>query len=345
MIAGNLSAAMSNLIPFTQSLATTDHVSALKGIFTSTMTPFNKHLFKIDGIESDFFTRRYPMQRINVNFVQKAETAMGQLFQGIDQFSVKAILAGKYYEGRSKGLEPEQAMKEAGDYTGKLVTDRSWGQLPVLMEAKGLRIFTRFQTEVNNMISFLQQDVPAQYHGDVLKIVNSLAQFSIYSWVFNNLYEEVTGRRPTIDPIYMLATLAGINKSGENRAFTERIFPATKEMAGSFPFGNLVMDGGRFPISAGVPNFWNVAKNPDLGTMGKEISKPLFYLAPPFGGGQLKKTLEGTLEFVKGRSETPAGEERYGIHHDFRNFMQGFLFGQSAFSESVKYWSLPKDER
>lgn len=342
MIGANISAAVTNNITFTQSFATMDKVPALKGLFHSVVDSLNKdkHTFKIDGVESDLWTRRYSQQKINTNFWDVAGEKASSFFQAIDQFSVKAIISGKYFEGRSQGLDPQQAMKAAGDYTGKLVTDRSWGQLPVIMESKGLRVITRFQTEVNNMASFLIKDVPEMYHGDIKKLASAYTQFAVYSWVFNNLFEEVTGRRPTIDPIYMLATLAGINKSGRGRPFIERIEPAAKDIVGQIPFGNLLVEGGRFPVTAGIPNVWNLGEQPI-----KELSKPLFYLAPKFGGGQIKKTLEGMVSFAKGVSETPSGDERYGIHQDIRNFMQGFLFGGNAFPEAVKYWSRPKDDR
>lgn len=346
MIAGNISAAMSNLIVLTtQAPATMDKMMLAKGIFTSTLTPFDKNFFKIDGVESGLFARRYPDHRVALTFWDKGADMSGAFFQAIDQFTVKAMLAGKYHEGRDQGLTPEQAMKAADNYTSRAVQDRSKGQLPVLMESKALGAATQFQVEVNNMVSFLQKDIPQQYHGDIKKIVSSLAQFAVYSWVFNNLFEEIAGRRPTIDPVYMLATLAGVNKAGRARPFTERIFPAAKEFASSLPFGNLFMDGGRFPISSGIPNAWNIAKDPTLRTTWEEVSKPLFYFAPPFGGGQLKKTIDGMTDFTRGVSETPSGDERYGITRNIRNFLQGFIFGKNSFPEAVRYWSQPKDER
>jgi len=340
MIGANISAAVSNNIAFVTSIPTTAKVPALKGLFTSVMTPFVKPGFKVDGVSSELYTRRYLDQKINLTFTDNAAEVAANVFQVADQFAVKAIIAGKYYEGRSKGLDAKTAMREADNYTSGLVTDRSTGQLPVLMESKSLRVFTRFQTEVNNMVSFLQKDVPEQYHGDIKKLVGVYAQFAVYSWIFNNLFEEVAGRRPTIDPIYMASTLLGINKSGRGKELTERIQTASKDFVGSLPFGNMFLEGGRLPVQASLPNPSKMFDDP-LG----EFSKPLFYLGLPFGGGQIKKTLGGMVDFAKGYSATPKGEERYGIHQDVRNFMQGFVFGKNAFPEAVRYWSLPENER
>lgn len=346
MMAGNISAALTNnIVLLVQGPATVNKMSLLKGVFTSVMTPFHEYALKIDGIESELFARRYPDKKIALNFWDSASDKASAFFTAVDQFSVKALIAGKYYEGREQGLTPEDAMKTADNYTSRAVQDRSKGQLPLLMESKALGVATQFQVEVNNMVSFLQKDIPQMYHGDIKRTASALAQVAVYSWVFNNLFEELAGRRPTIDPIYMVATLMGINKSGRGRPFTERLAPAAKEMVGSLPFGNLFVEGGRFPVSSGFPDLWKLADNPTLNETWKQMSRPLFYLMPKFGGAQVKKVLDGMYDYARGRSETPSGDERYIVHRDIRNFLQGFLFGKNAFPEAVKYFSLPEDER
>lgn len=347
MIAGSISAALSNFIPFTQSWATTGKIPAAKGMFTAAVAIMRKGFFKIEGVESEFLLRRSRQYKVVPGLIGSATQVATAPFLAVDRFVSTAIVAGKYYElrGRRKGVRPtpKEAMKQADDYTAGIVADRSWGQLPTLFEAKGLRIVTQFQVEVANMVSWLQYDVPIEAKGSILKHTRILAEWAVLSLVFNNLYEEMMGRRPTIDPIYMVATLAGETKAGEDRPFKERISPAVKEMVGSLPFGNIVLPGGRVPLSAGIPNPFALVE----GKSGfiQEASKPLAYLAAPFGGGQVKKTIEGMIDYSRGYSLTPAGMERYSIHPDFANFMRGFMFGKNAFPESVDYWKMPQSER
>jgi hypothetical protein len=345
MVGYNVKTAAYNLIPLmTQAPADMGKIYWLKGLRHSTMTPFQKNTFEIDGRESDFFTRRYPERRMALNFWEKG-VDMGQaLALAVDQFSVKAIISGKYFELKESGIAPEQAMKDAGDYAARMVADRSHGQLPVAMESKALRVFTLFQTEVQNQFSWMIQDIPQKYKGDFKKTFSVLTQYAVYSWVFNNISEDVTGTRPLLDPLYSLITLFKGNKSGRNRELGDRVENATSDLVQQLPFGNLNplsgKETGRYPVTAGFPDPRKIRQHPI-----KESVKPLMYLFSPFGGGQAKKTIEGLSEFARGVSESPSGMERYGIRKDARNFFQGGLFGKTAFPEAVRYWSQPKDDR
>ncbi len=348
MILYNASSALMNFVPFTQSISTMDPRASARGVFEATITPFNRHAYTVDGVKSDFYARRYPAQKLAINNWEKAEQAGGLAFSIIDQFAVKSIIAGKYYEGRAQGLEKKEAMQKADDYAERLVTDRSWGQLPVAFETKSLGVLTRFQVEVTNMAAWVTQDLPQEYKGQVGKLVFASAMFALNSYLFNEVMEKVLGRRPTIDPIYALATVAGVAKSGVDKELGERLLQAGKDFGGQLPFGNLLVEGGRFPVLAGVPNIWKMVGDPGR-NLFPELAKPVMYgmipnvgripLSMPFGGGQIKKTLEGMADFARSESLTPAGETRYGIEQDFTNFMRGFLFGRSAYPEAVAYWA------
>jgi len=339
MIGANVSSALMNFIPFTQSLATTKPQSAIKGLFEALVTPFNKTVFEIDGVKSELFTRRYPATQIAFNWFGKAEETANILFRIIDQFTVKSILAGKYYEGIDSGIAPDKAMKIADDYTAKIVADRAWGQLPNLMGSKTLGVVTQFQTEVNNMFSNIIKDIPRQYKGDTKKIFNALISFTILSFIFNEAYERTLGRRPTIDPIYAALTLMGMSGLGKDQLVGKRLWRTIVDIGGNVPFGNIFVQGGRFPISAGIPDINKILTSETGQERTKELMKPIYYFAMPLAGGQIKKTVEGTTEFVKGKSTTPKGKKRYKIEQDFANFMRGFLFGKNAFPEAREHYN------
>ncbi|MFA5340459.1 MAG: hypothetical protein WC332_01660 [Clostridia bacterium] len=338
MIGANISSALMNFIPFTQSLSTTKPQSAMKGLMEAIITPFNKTHFEIDGVKSDLFTRRYPVNQMAFNWLGKIEESANSSFRLVDQFAAKSILAGKYYEGIDMGLSPEKAMKQADSYTAKIIADRAWGQLPNLMGSKTLGMITQFQTEVNNMFSNILKDIPRQYKGDTKKVFNAFATFAVLSFLFNEAYEKTLGRRPTIDPIYAVLTLLGMSSLGKDQPTGKRIWRTIVDVGGNVPFGNLVVQGGRFPISAGIPDINKVLTSETGSEKAKELMKPLYYFAMPLAGGQVKKTVEGTTDVLKGKSTTPKGKTRYKIEQDFSNFMRGFLFGKNAFPEARKHY-------
>ncbi|MBM3702929.1 MAG: hypothetical protein FJW63_08095, partial [Actinobacteria bacterium] len=201
LVGGNVSSAMTNFIPFTQSLATTDKPSFIRGLFESVISPIKTDYSEIGGVKSGFLTRRFPQKYIQPTFIQNVGSKANWLFETIDRFTAKAVVAGKYFENTSKGLNPKEAMLNADDYAAKVLADRSIGQLPNLMGSRTLGVVTQFQTEINNLYSFLKKDIPQMSNGNAFKIANALGQFVVYSYVFNNLYEKITGRRPTLDVI------------------------------------------------------------------------------------------------------------------------------------------------
>ena len=335
MIGANVSAAITNFIPFTQALSTTSKPAVLKGLFEGIGSPFVKEINKIDGVKSSFLTRRYPLQFIRADAGQFVKNTAGWLFGSIDKFASKSILSAKYYEGLSKGLNKIDAMKNADDYAAKVLADRSWGQLPNIFGSRTLGVLTQFQTEINNMVSFVSKDIFKLSKGNKLKIASSLGQFFIYSYLFNNVYEKVTGRRPTIDPIYATLTLAGQTSKGEGKPLKERAISAVEDIRENLPFvGGFT--GGRFPIEAGLPDIMGILKGEK--TLKQEAVKPAYFLAPPTGGLQIKKTIEGLTDYLRGYNLSPKGKVRFKVPQDKLSALQNILFGRYAGKTAREYF-------
>lgn len=337
MISGNVSSALTNTIPFTQSAATTNPTAFLRGVSNTLSQPFfsGNNLKQIDGVTSSFLTRRYAKDVIQPDLLQKVSHAAGWLFKNIDEFTSRSIVAGKYYEGIEKGLSKLDAMKYADDYAGRLITDRSIGQLPNLMSIKTTGILSQFQTEINNVPSWLLKDLPQIAGGNKKKLLQMYASYVVLSYAFNEAYEKVTGRRPTLDPIYSFLTFAGLTPEGKNKNLLERGGASLEQLAGSMPFtGSLTQ--GRFPISQGFPDVPGLIKGEADPT--KELTKPLFYILPPFGGGQAKKTLEGVTAYNEGRDKTPTGRTRYDIEQNTPNLLRSVFFGKSSTPEAQEYY-------
>ncbi|MEK7180025.1 MAG: hypothetical protein AAB706_00960 [Patescibacteria group bacterium] len=336
MIGGNISSAITNFIPFTQSLATTGKIHATQGIFESLTSPFKKVFSEIDGVTSSFLTRRFRNEVIDPRGFKKAAQFANFLFKTIDQFTSKSIVAGKYFENLAKGMSKTDAMRLADEFAGKVLADRSIGQLPNLMNTRTLGVVTQFQTEVNNAFSFMTKDIAYLSGGNKRKIASSLAQLTVYSYLFNSAYEQITGRRPTLDPIHAALTLAGLTSEGEEASIPDRLIVAAKDIGENLPFVGGIT-GGRLPISAAIPDITALAKGET--TLKKEILKPATFLLPPFGGSQLKKTIEGVGAFNRGASVSQSGKVRYPIEQTPENRVRTGLFGQYATKEAREYFN------
>lgn len=335
MIGGNMSSAITNFIPFTQSVATTSKPSVVRGLYEAALGP-GKGLTNIDGIESGFLTRRFPKEQIGSTLGSNIKSAANSMFKMVDGFTSRAIVSGKYFEGLSKGLSKEQAMQQADEYAGRVMADRSFGQVPLLFNSKVLGALTQFQVEVNNQVSFLAKDIPKNMGYNKAQVASALTQFVIYSYVFNNLFEKVTGRRPQIDPLH-----AGINLfTGiqQGKSFSQLANPLDQnspvgETVQNLPFTSIPA-GGRLPIGAAMPDFAKIGQGDILGG----LQGPATYLLPPLGGGQISKTVQGVGAFMQGASKTSKGAVRFPIAQNVPNAIKTAVFGQYATPEAKKYF-------
>jgi hypothetical protein len=64
----------------------------------------------------------------------------------------------------------------------------------------------------------------------------------------------------------------------------------------------------------------------------------LFKLVPSFGGGQLKKTIEGVSAVSEGKSTDAAGKFQYKVDQNLPIYITGTLFGKYALPEAQKYY-------
>ena len=328
MVGANVSSALTNFIPLTQSLATTDKKSFVKGMFHSM-----QNVFKDDGFSdrSDFLTRRRGSDRLSMNAWESAGNKASWLFKTVDKFVSETIVRSKFDESIKKGMSPEAAMKKADDWAARIMADRSLGSMPTLFNSKTLGVLTQFQLEVNNQVSFMMKDIPRNF--DKKGAASALAQVFIYSYIFNTLFQKATGRRPAFDPIGVAQqTIEDYSDPDMKKG------QATKNLIGNvsnqLPFASAIT-GGRLPIGAGLPDVMGLATGDK--ELLDEITKPALFLAGPFGGGQIKKTVEGIKSYQKGYSESASGRVRFSIPQNPVNAVKTGLFGQWSTPEAQEY--------
>jgi hypothetical protein len=337
MIGANVSSALTNFIPITQSLATTEKKAFVKGL-SDTLA----NVVKNDGFiqQSDFLTKRIgsdPLYRTNWDKITDKSMWLMKTF---DSFTSQAVTRGKYNELIAKKVPHEKAIKQADDYAARLMADRSKGSMPTLFNSKTFGILSQFQLEVNNQVSFLFKDLPRNSKNKAA-LASSMGQILLYSYLYNNLYEKAVGRRPAFDPIG-IAFQAKKDYTNDNLSKGEATQNLTKNVLNTLPFTS-IMSGGRFPIAAGVPNTNDAMAGRSSWTT--ELSKPLIYLGLPAGGGQLKKTYEGLTDMNKNPLEPQGttgsyknGKLQYPVEDSAANNTRAALFGKYSLPESNQFY-------
>lgn len=136
-----------------------------------------------------------------------------------------------------------------------------------------------------------------------------------------------------------------------------------ENVAESLPFTSFLglfvddFDQGRIPVSASVPNLSNIGKALDTSngygakkrarTILDEALKPVYYTAFPFGGGQVKKVLEGSEYIARGGSYKPDNDGNPQLQYPMYNDTplktateagKALVFGKTS-TEGGKEWT------
>jgi hypothetical protein len=346
MIAINPGSWLTNLIPLTQGGAAVKTKNFLRAAYDTAKSYRNDDGF-VD--KSAFLTSRRGSDPLVKSIIQKVTDVGMAPMKFIDDITTNILVRAKYYDLMDNGMNPKDAMSQADQFTANAVADRSKGSLPTAFNNKNpmARLFTMFQVEVNNQLSFMFKDVPeiAKQNGGKW-MASTLMKFMIGSWIFNKLFEMITGRKPAIDPI---GTVEDVVKNIDN---PQGIMNGLKEnVVGQIPFIGGLVGGGRLPISAALPDWQQVGEGAlgiakGEGSIGENIGKiavgllknPATYIAMPLGGGQIKKSIEGIGAYSRGYSQTDTQKMRFPIAKNAGNALRTGVFGQYSTPEAREYF-------
>lgn len=338
MVAVNPGSWLTNFIPISQAWA---EVSA--GDILTSMRDTLSAIVKDDGFKtkSDFLTNRIGSDPLVLSWTQDASKVLTKPMEWIDMFTSETVVRARYNSNLKLGMSEPAAMEEADSFAASLIADRSKGALPTIFESRNpfTKLFTQFQVEVNNQLSYLYRDLPRNLKERGKKsLAVALLKFMLGAWLYDELYEAIVGRRPALDPLNMLNELSGdlfgyalpntielaadMITGNDVSLATERTDAATalanfgKELGGQLPFiGGPVFDGGRLPIQSAFKD-------------------PLAYLLLPFGGGQLSKFVNGVNAVAEGGvyGEDAEGNPtlKYPVERNVKDALTAMVFGTTS---------------
>ena len=335
MIALNPGSWLTNFIPLTQAAGEIDTKSLLQGMAETVRAAFSD-----DGFvnTSTFLTSRYGSDSISKTALRRVSDLAGAPMECIDHFTAESIVRARVAQNIGRHMALDEAFAEADSFASSLMADRSKGATPGAFEMKNplVKVFTMYQLETNNQLRYFFKDLPRHMEGKsraaaIASTGLALTKAFTLAFFYNRIYHELTGRDSALDPIGLIAEAFGLGddddekkKSGVDTAFT-----LGKGIAEQLPFVGGLIGGGRVPISAAFPDFGKVADEITQGydpkriafTAAKEAAKPAAYLLLPFGGGALKRTIEGAATVGAGGS--------YGVNKNGEKILQFPVYGQS----------------
>lgn len=373
MVAVNPASWLTNFIPLTQGGALLDRGMLLKGMWDTLKA------YKVDdGIvdKSSFLTNRRGSDPLVRTWAQKASATASRPMEYIDHFVADSLVRARYRQNLGKNMSEDAAMSEADAWVAGVMADRSKGSTPTLFNRSNpiTKVFTQFQLEVNNQLSYLFKDMPKDVKDKgIAALAAALLKFFLGAWLFDEVYEYVIGRRPALDPIGILNDTVGdltgyelpnlvelgvgavsgnlpsfeVEQTGLSEAGSNLAGQAVEQL----PFIGGVLGGGRVPISSAIPNLgnlWNALTNEDWSAekrlqevRDELLEKPLVYLGLPFGGGQLKKIYEGIEGVIQGGSYSVNAEGEQELQYPIYNDTPAQAIGNAVLASTFGRTSLP----
>ena len=294
-----------------------------------------KSAVKDDGFTdgSVFLTNREGTQLLDRTLTRKISDIAGMPMEAIDHFASNVVTRAKYLQNIQDGMGLQEAFDNADTFAANLMADRSKGAQPTAFNSVNpiRKVFTMFQLEVNNQLSYLFKDLPRAKQS-VPKLAWAYTKVFTGAYLFNAVYHQLTGRDSALDPIGMIADAFGQLTDDDEDDKKKRALNAATSLGGSIaenlPFIGGVLGGGRVPVSAALPSFGTIADEYRQGydtkrvaqTAAKELAKPATYLLLPFGGGAVNRAVQGYMTVKNG------GSYRYDKNGE--KMLQFPVFGQ-----------------
>lgn len=365
MIAMNPGSWITNFIPITQVSGEVSTANLIKA-----MRDTVKSAVKDDGFTdgSVFLTNREGTQFLDRTLTRKISDIAGMPMEAIDHFASNVVTRAKYLQNIQDGMGLQEAFDNADTFAANLMADRSKGAQPTAFNSVNpvRKVFTMFQLEVNNQLSYLFKDLPRAKQS-VPKLAWAYTKVFTGAYLFNAVYHQLTGRDSAFDPIGMvgdafdldplelIAEAFGLgdddDKDKKKKSGVDIALDLGKNVAEQVPFVGGLLGGGRVPISAAFPDFGKLIEEHENGYDNKRIAldaaksaaNSAAYLLLPFGGGALKRTAEGAATVYAGGSYSldKNGEKilqfpQYG--QSPRDWAQAMLFGKSSL-QGAQEWA------
>ena len=209
MVAANIGSAVTNFIPLTQAWAQTSTVNLMKGMWYTLA-----NYVQADGLDqqSVFINNRSGYHGLSQSSMDKASEIAGWVMEHIDGFTTGSIVRARVIENMQRGMSQQSALEEADQFASGIMADRSKGATPLMYTVRSpiVKMFTQFQLEVNNELSWIFKDlIPQERKKGVAALAKAMLKFLIGAWLYNEVAEAILGRRPALDPIDMLNDTVG----------------------------------------------------------------------------------------------------------------------------------------
>lgn len=342
-ILGNASMSLAQLGNITAGIADAGKINTSKAILKTIVSPFSKNT---EASESIFLKERFfkGFSEFDKGMLKNTKNMLAWMVQKGDEVGTRFIWNTQYEKALQEGVD--DAVKYADDATRDVVGGRGIGEKPITQNSKAYQLAFPFQYEMTQLWFVMEK--MAKSDKSILSKMDSFATLFLSLYIFNNLYEKTTGQRLLLDPIKAikdgLTTIQNEPKKTKGEGYVKaggRLFgealsnlPAGSTLASTvYPeYGNSVLPTRKELFGKADPTRFG---NGILAT--KVITDP--YNLLPFGGKQLKKSVEANMALNDKKVKSSADKFLYKVKDTNMNRLKGTLFGKQGLSETNQYYN------
>lgn len=347
VILGNVSSALAQFFGIPNGIANAGAMNSTKAVGDSLIGMFKKDA---PIAKSDFITERYfnGYDKFEPGIVNDTKRFAIWLTSIGDKIGTTFTWNAQYRKALAEKIA--DPVKYADGWTRKMVAGRGIGEVPIMQKSKFMQVIAPFQLEVANQWRVFGDW--AKNDPTKLEFAKKMMEFSIAVWVMNRVAKELRGSDVAFDPIQAMLDAYDTYQAEENKGRGALL--AGGRIAGEV-FSNL--PGGSVPASwypeygskdvfgtgVDLPTREKLFGDKDPTRFGgglvvsKGLTDPMYLLMPPFGGRQIKNTIEGGKALFKGYAETASGKIMTPVEDTPYNKAKGFLFGKNALQEVQDY--------
>ena len=340
-IIGNIGSALMQISGIPSSVLKNNIIRTTKGLLTQAVSPI---LGKNDPLlQSKFLLRRYGEKGLRhgetvfPTIVHKGEKVLIVPFEVIEKNITKGIWRASFDNAYSQGYRGAELIQKADEIAASIVGSRSIGEKALAFESGVLSLPLQFQLEVNTHAQLWVDEVFKKIFKDPVKATRAAIETSVTLFLFNTFFEKTLGRTPLPDPI------RAVSEAVEADTWFEKIGriggEALSSVAGGQFLAGLVprdirkkyfgrsevgIYPGGIPITTALQGVFRTPTN------------FIYDFVLPYGGGQLKKLLQGIEVLEKMGSYNKEGKLQFPINQN--QWLQVILFGKYSTKEAQEYF-------
>ena len=327
-VMGNIASAVTNVIPVTQVLAE-EPVGLLKGAAQMVKEGVSG---RGNRPESQFLTRRFGSDSIVQTAYSRFSKFFGKPFELVDMLASNLVVNTYYQANLDMGMDSETAMRSADSKAARLMGDRSKGAMPNMYGSQIVGFLSQFQYEVANQSQHFRKDI-WRAHGAGKGLI-TLLMTALTGFLWNNVNEKLTGRRPAADPIQMVIDLWETAQDGKGALpIVQATYNNVSEM---FPY----LGQGRIAATESIVDLLTTVfeDGTDMGDVGYAARQAVIGMIPM--GGQIKKTWRGAMALMRGGYYNTAGNQlRFPVDNDPLTAAQALVFGPTSIQAARDYYA------